>query len=63
MSHVLKEVLKNVSIDCVVFGFENSSLEVLLIKRARNPYKNSWALPGGFIKKKELVEKAAERIL
>ncbi len=63
MSHVLKEVLKNISIDCAVFGFENSSLEVLLIKRARNPFKNSWALPGGFIKKKELVEKAAERIL
>ncbi len=63
MSHVLKEVLKNISIDCVVFGFENSSLEVLLIKRARKPFKNCWALPGGFIKRKELVEKAAERIL
>jgi 8-oxo-dGTP diphosphatase len=38
-------------------------MEVLLIKRARQPNKGKWALPGGFIKKKELVEDAAHRIL
>lgn len=63
MSHKLKEVIKNISIDCVIFGFENSSLEVLLIKRAIQPEKGMWALPGGFIKKDELVEDAAQRIL
>lgn len=63
MSHKLKEVIKNISIDCVIFGFENSSLEVLLIKRAIQPEKGMWALPGGFIKKNELVEDAAQRIL
>ena len=45
MSHVLKEVLKNISVDCVVFGFENSSLEVLLVKRARNPLKTHGLYP------------------
>jgi 8-oxo-dGTP diphosphatase len=63
MSHILKEVIKNISIDCVVFGFEQSVLEILLIKRAANPHKGNWALPGGFIKKEELVEDAAKRIL
>lgn len=63
MSHILKEVIRNISIDCVIFGFEQSALEILLIKRAGNPNKGMWALPGGFIKKEELVEDAAKRIL
>ncbi|RJP66692.1 MAG: NUDIX domain-containing protein [Ignavibacteriales bacterium] len=63
MSHILKEIIKNLSIDCVIFGFEKSRLEILLIKRARNPAKGKWALPGGFIKKEELVENAVKRIL
>ena len=63
MSHILKEVVKNLSIDCVIFGFEKSVLEVLLIKRKRNPSKGFWALPGGFIKKSELIDAAAKRVL
>ncbi len=63
MSHILKEIIKNISIDCVIFGFEKQCLEVLLIKRAIKPSKGQWALPGGFIKKNELIEHATERIL
>ncbi len=63
MSHILKDVIKNISIDCVIFGFENTSLEVLLIKRAIKPEKGKWALPGGFVKKDELIRNAAQRIL
>lgn len=63
MSHVLKDVIRNLSVDCVIFGFENNSLEILLIKRARKPSVGKWALPGGFIKKEELVDDAANRIL
>lgn len=63
MSHILKEIINNVSIDCAIFGFEKSTIEILLVKRALNPDKGKWALPGGFIKKKELIEDAAERIL
>jgi 8-oxo-dGTP diphosphatase len=63
MSHVLKDVIKNLSIDCAIFGFENQTLEVLLVKRAIKPHKGRWALPGGFIKKEEYVEEAAQRIL
>ena len=63
MSHQLKKVINNVSIDCVIFGFENGVLEVLLIKRAIQPSESEWALPGGFILKNEGLNHAAERIL
>ncbi|MCB0731862.1 MAG: NUDIX hydrolase [Ignavibacteriae bacterium] len=63
MSHTSKLIIKNLSVDCVVFGFENNKLEVLLVKRKRNPSKDSWALPGGFIKKSETLDEAAVRIL
>lgn len=48
------------SIDCVIFGFHNNQLKVLLLK-----VKNTgqWGLPGGFMLKNEDVEKAACRLL
>lgn len=63
MSNKLKSIVNNLSVDCVVFGFENNKLEVLLIKRKRNPEKGSWALPGGFVLKTETLDQAAVRIL
>lgn len=63
MSHVMKDVITNLSIDCVVFGFERSRLEVLLIQRAVSPCKGMWALPGGFVQHEERVVPAADRIL
>ena len=53
-------VLREVSIDCVIFGFTAGKLKVLLI-RWRSIDK--WSLPGGRIKKDEGVEEAADRIL
>ena len=34
---------------------------IVLIKRKKNPYRNSWALPGGFVEYGETVENAALR--
>ncbi|MFX0056423.1 MAG: NUDIX domain-containing protein [Promethearchaeota archaeon] len=34
---------------------------LLLVKRGRDPYKDSWALPGGFVEYGETVEEAAAR--
>ncbi|MEJ2053226.1 MAG: NUDIX domain-containing protein [Calditrichaceae bacterium] len=63
MPNWLKDRIKNVSTDCVIFGFEDSSIGVLAYKRAQNPSKGAWALPGGFLIKGELIEEAARRIL
>lgn len=49
--------------DCVVFGFDGKQLHVLLIERGLEPYKGSWALPGGFMKIDETVEQCALREL
>jgi 8-oxo-dGTP diphosphatase len=63
MANWLKDTIKNVSSDCVIFGFEDPSLKILTYKRAKNPCKGVWALPGRFLKKGELFEEAARRIL
>jgi ADP-ribose pyrophosphatase YjhB (NUDIX family) len=52
--------LRNISIDCVIFGFHENELKVLLLKVK---YADSWALPGGFILKDEHMDEAAKRIL
>lgn len=52
--------LSNISIDCVVFGFHEGQLKVLVLK-VKN--EDSWYLPGGFVLKKEPIEEAANRIL
>ncbi len=36
---------------------------VLLIERGREPFKNKWALPGGFIEMDEILETACKREL
>jgi 8-oxo-dGTP diphosphatase len=52
--------LPNLSIDCVVFGFDNGKLKVIIVK-IKN--QNLWALPGGYILKTENINQAANRIL
>lgn len=49
--------------DAVVFGFDGSKLNVLLIERGLDPYKGQWAFPGGFLKMDETVEEGCRREL
>src|ERR1041385_2668428 len=49
--------------DCVLFGFDEGELKLLILQRAGEPFKNKWALPGGFVKEDESAEDAARRIL
>ena len=58
-----KEIIDALSIDCVVFGFKDSSLSVLLVKHGDGITKGQWALPGGWIKYSESLDAAAYRIL
>ena len=46
--------------DCVV---TNTCGEVLLIRRGNEPFKGSWALPGGFMEMDETIEHCAVREL
>jgi 8-oxo-dGTP diphosphatase len=52
-----------VAVDCVVFGLDAEGLKLLLIERAFEPFKGSWALPGGFVRVDETLDQAAEREL
>lgn len=51
------------TVDAIVFVKEAQLTKVLLIKRGREPYKNKWALPGGFIEMEETLEAACIREL
>ena len=53
-----------VTTDCVVFGYDpNDGLSVLLIRRGVEPFKDCWALPGGFVRIDEEVAACARREL
>jgi ADP-ribose pyrophosphatase YjhB (NUDIX family) len=52
--------LPHISIDCVVFGFHEGVMKVLLLKMKN---EDAWYLPGGFVLKQEPIEAAATRIL
>ncbi|MCL9809513.1 NUDIX domain-containing protein [Flavobacterium luminosum] len=47
----------------VVLVRPNVEKELLLIKRLKDPYKDCWALPGGFVDENEDLEDAAKREL
>ncbi len=49
--------------DCAIFGFDGGELKLLLIEREKEPFKNKWALPGGFVFIDETTEACAKRIL
>jgi 8-oxo-dGTP diphosphatase len=51
------------AIDCIIFGFDGHHIKVLLIKRGFQPKLNRWSLMGGFVKKNESLDDAANRIL
>mgnify|MGYP003455055071 FL=1 len=50
-----------VTVDVLVINKKTN--EILLIKRLNEPFKNCWALPGGFVDENEDLEKAARREL
>jgi 8-oxo-dGTP diphosphatase len=55
-----EKYLPHISIDCVVFGFHEGLMTVLVLK-VKN--EDEWYLPGGFMLKNEPIEMAANRIL
>lgn len=52
-----------VAVDCIIFGFDNDDLQVLLIQRDFEPERGKWSLMGGFLKNNETLDDAASRVL
>ena len=52
-----------VAVIVVIFTVEAESLQVLLIRRSAEPYKNVWSLPGGRLSKGESLQESATRRL
>jgi 8-oxo-dGTP diphosphatase len=52
-----------VTVDLVIFTVNNDTLKVMLVKRAEEPFADSWSMPGGFLKIGESLEAAALRVL
>ena len=52
-----------VSVDCVIFGFDENELKVLLIRCDMEPYQGQWSLVGEMVETFETLDDAALRIL
>lgn len=52
-----------VAIDCIIFGFSEGELSLLLLKRNFEPAMGEWSLMGGFVQKGESTDDAAKRVL
>lgn len=53
----------SVTVDIIIFAVREGNLQVLLVKRNIEPFKDMWALPGGFVRINESLEAAAKREL
>ncbi|WP_299251872.1 NUDIX domain-containing protein [uncultured Cytophaga sp.] len=51
------------SVDCVIFGFKDRQLNILLIKRKEFPEKGTMALPGDFLSKEVSLDNSAKKTL
>src|SRR5712672_157517 len=63
MLHTYQYPRAALTVDCVVFGFDDGELKILLIERGLEPFRGRWALPGGFVRVDETLDEAARREL
>ena len=52
-----------VAVDCIIFGFKDKELHVLLTRRPVEPLGGEWSLMGGFVAENESLEDAAKKVL
>ena len=51
------------SVDCIIFGFDQNKLKILIGKRNMDPGRGDWSLYGGFVRNDESLDAAAQRTL
>ncbi len=52
-----------ITVDCAIFGFQDGELQLLLVKRAIEPYKDMWLLPGGAVEEGQSLNEAMDAVL
>ncbi len=52
-----------VSVDCIIFGFDDNQLKILIGRRHMDPGRGEWSLYGGFVRNDESLDQAAYRTL
>ena len=52
-----------ITVDIVILTIKNDALQVLLVKRNNEPFKDKWAIPGGYVRMSENLDEAAMRVL
>jgi len=52
-----------VAVDCIIFGFENGKLKVLIGRRKMDPGRGEWSLYGGFVGPDESIDESAANTL
>lgn len=52
-----------VAVDCIIFGFKDKELNILLTRRPLEPNKGEWSLMGGFMDEGESLDQAAGKVL
>jgi len=65
MKYTYDYEMPSLTVDCVIFGLDldDDALKVVLIERDLEPYAGMWAIPGGFVRKGESLDRAAAREL
>lgn len=53
----------SVTVDAVVLYLKDNQTRILLIQRKKDPFKDLWALPGGFVEMDETLEQSVAREL
>lgn len=51
------------SVDCIIFGFDNNKLKILIGRRNLDPGRGEWSLSGGFVRSNEDLDATADRTL
>ena len=59
----LPKLHSDFSVDCVIFGFDEGELKVLLVERNEPPFKEWKAIPGNLVYDVEDIDEAAARVL
>jgi ADP-ribose pyrophosphatase YjhB (NUDIX family) len=52
-----------VSVDCIILGFQNKEINVLIVKRKFDPLKGERSLMGGFVRRDESLNDTVARVV